>query len=132
MTDSMTCSECGAPASDAALETRQPCPVCRSMARTMGVAVKLEAKTVMYIKTRALHREGGHKVVREEIIGDDFYRATGKWSVMRRLIDRINDRYEETFRDRDTGEILHQKAHRLSEHRGFGSAKELKGPPQSN
>jgi hypothetical protein len=98
----------------------------------MGVTTKLEAKTAIYTKTRALHRESGHKVVREETTGDDFYRATGKWSVMRRLIDRINDWYEETFYDRDTGDILHQKAHRLSDHRGFGSAKKTKGSPHSN
>jgi uncharacterized Zn finger protein (UPF0148 family) len=120
MTDT-TCSKCGAPAFDEA--ARQPCLVCGSTARTMSVAAKLEATSAIYVKTRSLHREGGRKVVREETVGDDFRRKTKKWNFMRRLIDWKNDWYEETFRDRDTGQILYHQAHRLTEHRGHGSAK---------
>jgi hypothetical protein len=86
----------------------------------------MEVTTAVYLKIRSLHREGGRKVVREETSGDDFHRATKKWNLMRRLIDRANDWYEETFRDRDTDKILYHQAHRLSEHRGHGSAKKPK------
>jgi hypothetical protein len=121
-----TCSGCGAPTWDDDPKQRVPCPACGSTARAMGVSVSMNASTAVYLKTRSLHRNGGRKVVREETVGDDFHRATKKWNLMRRLIDWANDWYEETFRDRDTGEILHHQAHRLSEHRGHGSAKKAK------
>ena len=71
----------------------------------------------MYIKTHAKHRDGGQKVVREVVEGDDYHRKTGKWNVMRRLIDRVNDWYEEIFQDRETGQIVHKTEERLTEHR---------------
>lgn len=127
MTDTTTvCSQCGAPASDEAPDARRPCPVCGSTARTISVSFNMGIKVDTYLKTKSLHREGGHKVVREETVGDDFFKSTGRWSLMHRLIDRVHDWYEETFRDRETGEILHHKAHPLSEHRGYGSAKNVK------
>jgi hypothetical protein len=95
----------------------------------MGASARLEAKATVYIKTRSLHREGGRKVGREETTGDDFHSATKKWNLVHRVIDRVNDWYEETFRDRDTGGILHHQAHRLTDHRGHGSAKKAKRPP---
>jgi hypothetical protein len=41
----------------------------------------------VYLKTHSKHREGGRKVIREEIAGDDYHRKTGKWNIMHRLID---------------------------------------------
>jgi hypothetical protein len=107
-------------------EQRRPCPVCGSTARTANVTITETSKASTYLKTHTKHRDGGPKIVREVIEGDDYYRKTGKWSLMRRLIDHANDWYEEIFRDRDTQKIIHQKAEPLSEHKS-----KLK-PPQSN
>jgi len=96
---------------------RRPCPCCGSTARTANASVHVSASARVYLKTHAKHREGGRKVVREEYAGDDYHRKTGKWNVMRRLIDRVNDLYEEIFRDRDTGEIIHETREPLSKHR---------------
>jgi len=41
-----------------------------------------------------------------------------------RLVDRQNDRYFERVVDPSTGEVVHCTDHRLSDHRGHGSAKE--------
>ena len=51
------------------------------------------------------------------IEGDDYHRLTQKWNVMRRVFDRHDDWYEETFWDRETGEVLLKKAEPLSQHR---------------
>jgi hypothetical protein len=72
----------------------------------------------VYEKSRSKHRDqSSGKVVRELTSGDDLHRKTGKWNLMYRLIDRANNWYEETFRDRDTGEIVHKSAEPLTHHR---------------
>jgi len=82
------CSQCGTPAFDAAVEKRRPCPTCGSMARHLGLSINLEGASRLYLKTKCLHRHGGHRVVREVTVGDDFHRGTKTWNVMYRLIDR--------------------------------------------
>jgi hypothetical protein len=96
---------------------RRACHNCGSTARTADVSVKLTVSVQTYMKVHSKHRDGGREVVREEISGDDFYGKTGRWSIMRRLIDRANDWYEEVFHDRDTGSVIHKKAERLTDHR---------------
>jgi len=70
-----------------------------------------------YLKTRTKRREGGSKVVHEVTEGDDYHRKTGRWTIMRRVIDRANNWYEEIFHDRGSGAIIHHTAEPLSEHR---------------
>ena len=69
------------------------------------------------MKTHSKHRDGGKKVIREVIAGDDYHRKTGRWSYIYRLIDRANNWYEERFLDHETGKIIHQKSESLTEHR---------------
>jgi hypothetical protein len=115
------CSECTQPMNDES-EERRPCQSCGSTRRTANVSVAITARSSIYLLTKAKHREGGREVVRVTE-GDSYYRKTGKWNLMRRLVDWGNDWYDEIFRDRDTGEIIYQCAEPLSEHRGHGSAK---------
>jgi len=110
------CSGCGASLNDGEPADREACPNCGSRARTFGVAADIRIQSAVYLKTHTKHRDGGSKVLREVIEGDDYYRKTGKWSVMRRVIDRGKNWYEEIFRERETGAIIHEKAHPLSEH----------------
>jgi hypothetical protein len=111
-----TCSECGRRIEETTAEKRTPCPQCGTMARTAHVTFT-ETVTAVYIKTRAKHRDGGTKILREITEGDDFHRNTSKWNLMRRIIDRANNRYEEIFRDRESGEIVHHTAEPLTEHK---------------
>jgi hypothetical protein len=111
-----TCSGCGELIFDLA-ERRKPCLKCGSITRTVHVALTETMKAEVYLKTHTKHRDGGRKVVREVIEGDDYHRKTGKWNVMRRLIDRAGNWYEEIFHDPDTGEVVHHTAEPLTEHR---------------
>jgi predicted RNA-binding Zn-ribbon protein involved in translation (DUF1610 family) len=112
-----TCSKCGTPIEPSAIEPRQPCPTCGSLARTAHVSVHDTLHVSAYLKTHAKHREGGRKVVREVIAGDDYHHKSGKWNIMRRVIDRMNDWYEETFKERHSGEVIHHTAEPLTDHR---------------
>jgi hypothetical protein len=114
--DMWTCSGCGDPITDLS-EPRKPCENCGSTLRTAHETVTISATTTIYIRTHSKHRDGGRKAVREVIEGDDYHRKSGKWSVMRRLIDRANNWYEEIFRDRETNQIVHHSAEPLTEHR---------------
>jgi hypothetical protein len=115
---SLVCSGCGTPIiEDTPAGLRRPCPRCGSLGRTENVSVAETIHVQEYLKTHTKHRDGGRKVVREVIEGDDYYRKTGKWNVMRRLIDRGKNWYEESFLDRDSGEIVHRNAEPLSKHR---------------
>ena len=113
------CSDCGTPIepSEILKGPRRGCVKCGSTARTTYVESDSRVSVKSYLKTHSKHREGGKKVVREVIEGDDFYRKTGRWSIMRRLFDRINDLYEESFKDRETGEEILRKSEPLSKHR---------------
>ena len=112
-----TCSGCGAPIEHPSSEQRLPCPKCGSLARTAHVSVTETITVSAYLKTRAKHRDGGTKVLRDITEGDDYHRKTGKWNIMRRVIDRANNWYEEAFRDRDSGEVVHHTAEPLTEHK---------------
>jgi hypothetical protein len=121
-----SCSNCGRSlevADELPSSIRHPCPDCGSTTRTAHGSITERLSLVDHMKMHFKHREGGNKVVREEYAGDDLYRKTGKWSIMHRLIDRANNWYEETFRDRETGEVIDKKAEPLTEHRR---------PPKSN
>jgi hypothetical protein len=111
------CSECGTPVEESPPEVRPPCLACGATARTTFASVTAPANSQVYLKTRALYRDGGRKVVRELIEGDDYYQKTGRWSFIYRLIDRGNNWYKEIFRDSETGEIIHQKDMPLTEHK---------------
>ena len=112
---------CGKPIPEA--DREKVCPACGSIVRDHYVTMTFGIETAVYPKTRARHRDGGSKVLREETQGWDFYKATGEWRIMRRLIDWAKDWYEESFKDPKTGKTIYDQAHRLSEHHGHGSAK---------
>ncbi len=113
------CSDCGTELKVAADEqVRQPCPKCGSLRRTAHLLIQESLTISDHLKTHAKHRDGGKKVVREVIEGEDYHRNTQKWNVMRRVIDRANDWYEEIFKDKSTGDVLHHTAERLTEHKG--------------
>jgi hypothetical protein len=102
---------------------RRPCPNCGSKVRTASAEVAISSQTNIFMLTKAKHRDGGRKVVREVTEGDSFFCKTARWSVMRRLVDWGNDWYSEIFRDKETGKILKECSEPLRDHRGHGSAK---------
>ncbi|MBI2524463.1 MAG: hypothetical protein HYV93_00615 [Candidatus Rokubacteria bacterium] len=69
-------------------------------------------------------REAGKpKVSSERRVGDHFERKTGRWLRIDWLIDWANDWYSKRITDPETGEEVYRQEHRLSEHRGRGSAR---------
>lgn len=92
-----TCCECGLPVAAADLMPRRPCPQCGSLARTAHVSIAETVTVNAYLKMRAKHRDGGSKVVRDITEGDDYHRKTGKWNLMRRVIDRATTGMKKCF-----------------------------------
>jgi hypothetical protein len=74
------------------------------------------------LKTR-VKRQGKSKPKIESISGDDLHRQTGKWYTKERVIDQERDYYRETITDPKTGKVVYHQEHKLSQHRGHGSAK---------
>lgn len=118
------CADCEQPVSDAA-DTRVPCANCGGLARryhvNVAVGVSVNAHTKLHAKQGRI-RTSRWQPVREIHSGDDLHRETGAWSVVYRVIDRLNDWYEERIHDPYTGAILVDKAEPLSRHIGRGSA----------
>jgi transcriptional regulator NrdR family protein len=104
---------------DEPIERRRPCPCCGSCKRTAHVSIVETVHIDVRLKTHSKHRFGGRKVLREVWAGEDFYRKEGIWVSMHRVIDRVKDWYEETFKAPD-GRIIHHTAERLSDHTGHG------------
>jgi len=119
------CGECGDlldEATDLVFDERGPCPICGSTSRKFSVLIQSE----IFIKSklRLKGRQGGQGKPFVEIVkGDDLSRFLKKWMKLDRLIDRDNDRYEETITDPMTGQIVHQCKEPLSKHTGHGTAR---------
>jgi hypothetical protein len=101
---------------------RSPCPICGSMLRRIQMDIHQEIR--LYEQIRARHKEQGTKgYVLDEVSGDDYTHATGSFSKKVRIIDRKNDRYFEKVANSESGEIIHLRDEKLSEHFGRGAAK---------
>jgi hypothetical protein len=49
--------------------------------------------------------------------GDSFFRRTGRWHRLTRIIDRVRDWYFEHIVDAETGEVIRYRDEPLREHR---------------
>lgn len=65
-------------------------------------------------------RKGGKRPFAEQVGGDDLHRLTGRWTRIRRLIDRDRNRYIEKISDSD-GRVLRDVDVPLDQHRGHGA-----------
>ena len=70
-------------------------------------------------------RKGRRKYGFESLKGNEFS-MSGKFIYKEQIIDRENDLYKKLVIDEDTGEVLRHVEHKLSEHKGRGSAKTKK------
>ena len=77
----------------------------------------------MYEQVRSRQKETGTSgYVHVQVFGDDFTQATGKYNKKVRIIDRRNDRYYERVTNSETGEVMHLRDEKLSEH--FGAVRQ--------
>ncbi len=84
-----------------------PCPKCGSSERSM---VKVVNEKLGIIE-RLWGRGRGYRIRKKRLstdmfVGHNFHKKTGKWNMIFRLFDRINDWYVEKISDPDTGEII--------------------------
>jgi DNA-directed RNA polymerase subunit RPC12/RpoP len=121
------CGNCGADLSHFPDPPRIPCPDCGSAIRFLDRTANEELSVREQVKTR-VKRKGKSKPLIESISGDDLHRKTGTWYTKVRIIDQEKDYYLETITDPKTGEVIHHEEHKLSEHRGRGSAKKKSSP----
>ena len=124
-----SCSDCKTGLQDG--ETA--CPECGSTSRNI-VAVLNEELSIpdrLWLKVlgRWIKRRKRRRREREYLQGDIRSKASGTWKWYRRLIDRVNDRYEEKVIDPSTGVVVHECSEKLSEHQGHGSANRRGGAP---
>ena len=129
MDDGMTavhCSECRHEFSDfeAALrEDPSPCPACDSTARTAYLTL---VDTVSVHESMALKARpaGGGRPFLEAIYDKlEVFRQTGRQHVVTRVINRLEDKYDELIVNHASGEVIREVHEPLSQHRGYGSAR---------
>lgn len=70
---------------------------------------------------RARHDRG--RWFLEHFSGSDFWRRAGRWITKLRRIDSDSDWYDEVISDPETGKVIHDQHHPLSQHQGHGLAK---------
>ena len=61
--------------------------------------------------------------------GDSFFEAEGRMHYVERIIDRLAGEYHERIIDKATGEVVREVHESLKDHRGRGSARPPKLPP---
>jgi hypothetical protein len=118
------CGNCAAPLQTARTEAEAatPCPSCGSTLRNVFVSIEETATARDGIGMKA-KRAGQKKPFVESLSMPSRSRSLDKLVHHERLIDRDNDLYIEKVTEYETGKVIHQQTHALSEHIGHGSAK---------
>lgn len=125
--DSITvhCGECEAELNEsheAPPESRAPCPRCGSLRRE--VRLYRSDSVRLYSRLDLKAREPGQsRPYMEQRVGDDLHRDSGVWMHLKRVIDRLRNRYIEHIRNPKTGEVVRDVDEPLDQHKGHGSAK---------
>jgi len=132
MITGVSCGSCGQPLEEQPADTasaKVPCPLCGSELRNIKVllrdTISIHARLSQRSKQGRFYsiKKKRWLPAKEIFSGDDFFKRTSRWSVVRRVIDRAGDWYSEFIYDRETGEIHEDKSEPLSAHINHGSAK---------
>lgn len=86
----------------------------------MNLSGRLSFHSKLGIKARSLK---SRKPFQEQVTGADLFRLSGKWNVLKRIIDRTRDYYFELITDPSSGKVLRYCEEPLSKHLRRGSAK---------
>ena len=119
------CEECGevlSETSETTFEGSAPCPKCGSKAQRFEITISESLQMHEQVNIKSRYGNAG-KVYLESKAGDDFFRKTGEWNSLERVIDHENDVYREVITNPRTGELIRHVEEPLSEHQGHGSAK---------
>lgn len=129
----ITCADCNY-SETKATNLNWSCPKCGGKKSMVEVSFSdnvppmhesLSGKQFSPIKRREQGKTGksAKKPIQEFFHGDDYSHKLGKYVDKNRVLDRENDHYHEVVVDKESGEIIHEQKHKLSEHIGHGSAK---------
>ena len=114
------CQNCGKKINNSEKE----CQICGSKCK--NTMIHLKDEFTLHDKSRIKAQKkvnGKNKLVYEETIGDDYHRINQKWNSLHRIIDHINDNYQELIKFGKTKLIIKKTDEKLSEHQGYGSAR---------
>ena len=121
---SVQCGDCATyfPDEMAWDKERRPCPECGSVRRLINIQVSDEIKVYEQFRVKQ-KEEGTSGFVLDQTDGDDYTKSSGRYNKKVRIIDRKNDKYYECVTNSETGEVMHLRDEKLSEHYGRGTAK---------
>ena len=126
--EAVCCNTCGNVLEENATTDQKehiPCPRCGSTIRRydFNLNVNMQARAGFGMKHK---RPGKKSPLSESLNRPEYSNKHQKLIEKKRVIDRENDRYQETIKDFETGEIHHHCDEPLSKHKGHGSAKQRK------
>lgn len=116
------CSNCNLELPDDNGPVRIPCPDCGSTSRDISIAFHDGVQVHERIKMGVGPKIRG-RFKWESIFGDDLHRDSGMWRKIKRVFDRLNNRYTEEISDPKTGKIFRKVDEPLTKHVGRGNAK---------
>lgn len=125
------CAGCGVqragPGIEGSAVSVTPCPNCGVVGidRRIVLADSAVGRDCLGSRSRGL-RDGKRKNLRESKQGTEFFRKDGRWHEIWRVVDHVNDWYDEVITDEETGQVVHECHEPLSQHHGHGSAR--RGP----
>jgi hypothetical protein len=91
-----------------------------------GLVVNVHGDVTLSERLKRKHYRGGsHKLASEAVSHDDVDRRSGRQTWEEMVFDHENDRYQKTVTVKETGEVIVRKDERLSEHQGYGAARNL-------
>ena len=96
----------------------------------MGRDFNVHVTETIHIKEQVaykLKRQGKGKPAAEGKAGDSLRRDDGKWLKIEQFIDRENNKYKKKIIDPETGAVIRDEEGKLTDHQGYGSAKNPKG-----
>ncbi|MEW5894452.1 MAG: hypothetical protein AB1650_01655 [Candidatus Omnitrophota bacterium] len=98
---------------------------CRTTSRVKRIYVNDFMSVEIAVEGKVTNKDypKNRRPKREFFYGPELYKKENKWVHKDREIDRAKDRYREIVIDPDTGEVIHECEHPLSEHKEHGSAK---------
>lgn len=130
MTDGMTavtCADCRHAFADfeAALREadRPPCPECGGTERIAYVEASDSISVHESCALKGRPASGGRPFLLAVHDKLEWFRRSGRWHVVTRVVNRRDDQYHERIVDRETGSVVREVHEPLSQHRGHGSAR---------
>lgn len=91
-----------------------------------GLAVNVHDDVTLGERLKRKHYRGGsHKLTSEAVSRDDVDRRSGRQTWEEMVFDHEIVRYPKTVTVKETGEVIVRKDERLSEHQGYGAARNL-------